>query len=104
MAVLKVKGSILKLVDNSPHSDWITYEHLTTLSVLRQCESGQNRGNDSFVPYRTTALLDDGSCCGVPEVWFWFMGLVGWWSNKLVNGICARARGHCAPLGRVHYS
>ena len=34
MAVLKVKGSILKLVYNSPHSDWIPYAHLTTLSLL----------------------------------------------------------------------
>ena len=34
MAVLKVKDSVLKLVDNSPHSGWIPYAHLTTLSLL----------------------------------------------------------------------
>lgn len=34
MAVLKVKDSVLKLVDNSSHSGWIPYEHLTTLSLM----------------------------------------------------------------------
>lgn len=64
MAQLKVKDSVLKLVDNSPHSGWIPYAHLTTLSLLgkRSLAEVLAGGHVLFCPSDATELLpQDGA-------------------------------------------
>ena len=64
MAVLKVKDSVLKLVDNSPHSGWIPYAHLTTLSLLgkRSLAEVLAGGHVLFCPSDAAELLpQDGT-------------------------------------------
>lgn len=64
MAVLKVKDSVLKLVDNSPHSGWIPYAHLTTLSLLgkRSLAEVLAGGHVLFCPSDAAELLpQDGA-------------------------------------------
>ena len=64
MAVLKVKDSVLKLVDNSPHSGWIPYAHLTTLSLLgkRSLAEVLAGGHVLFCPLDAAELLpQDGA-------------------------------------------
>ena len=64
MAVLKVKDSVLKLVDNSPHSGWIPYAHLTTLSLLGKRSLAEVLAGDHvlFCPLDAAELLpQDGA-------------------------------------------
>lgn len=64
MAQLKVKDSVLKLVDNSPHSGWIPYAHLTTLSLLgkRSLAEVLAGGHVLFCPSDAAELLpQDGA-------------------------------------------
>ena len=63
MAVLKVKDSVLKLVDNSPHSGWLPYEHLTTLALLgkRNLAELLADGHVLFCPEVATSLLPQDS-------------------------------------------
>ena len=64
MAQLKVKDSVLKLVDNSPHSGWIPSEHLTTLSLLgkRSLAEVLAGGHVLFCPLDAAELLpQDGA-------------------------------------------
>ncbi len=64
MAVLKVKDSVLKLVDNSPHSGWLPYEHLTTLALLgkRNLAELLADGHVLFCPSDAAELLpQDGA-------------------------------------------
>ena len=64
MAVLKVKDSVLKLVDNSQHSGWIPYAHLTTLSLLgmRSLAEVLAGGRVLFCPSDAAELLpQDGA-------------------------------------------
>ena len=64
MTVLKVKDSVLKLVDNSPHSGWIPYAHLTTLSLLgkRSLAEVLAGGRVLFCPSDAAELLpQDGA-------------------------------------------
>ena len=64
MAVLKVKDSVLKLVDNSPHSGWLPYAHLTTLSLLgkRSLAEVLAGGHVLFCPLDAAELLpQDGA-------------------------------------------
>lgn len=63
MAQLKVKDSVLKLVDNSPHSGWLPYEHLTTLALLgnRNLAELLADGLVLFCPADATSLLPQDS-------------------------------------------